>query len=294
MDDPKPVNKWKALEVFLRAKEREKGCTEETIKNYRKAGEWLLNFVPVENIGDVTTAMIREWINELNVSQASIRQYMARIRSLFDWLKVQDYIVKDPMEKIEAPKMRKRRISEDEWLTFDELDRTIEKARTIQERATLIFMPRTGVRLESMLNPIQFDLAGRKATVIEKGRKIRPVYFNEVCAELLKQAGIDEWPWWTPRTLRTVLTRRAKEAGIKKTVSPVTMRHTFACHARLLGIKLEDLKDLMGHAKIETTLIYADVGPTETEKASRALEAPIQLVKPKLICPVCGWRHLEV
>lgn len=275
------ANKIEIEEAFKRVLaigKDELGFTDTTLKNYSEVTRWLAQFIrdngrEARYIDEITTGDIRKFA-ERWTNLTSRRQIIARLKGTFRLLEENEMIDKNPLRSIRVRGIiKKRLIADDEWLTFDEADRLERACRDIEERATVKFALRTGPRRESLVKsqrkPIQIDLENKRARIFEKREKERYVYFNGETKEILQQlfdAG-KTFPCFYISELYARLAQLARKADIKKKVTPITLRHTFACHCRLKGIKIEDLRDLMGHESIQTTLIYANVGGTEQQKA---------------------------
>ena len=272
------LNRLRIKEAFariLRIGKDELGLTEWTLTNYSSVIRQLTEFTKEKTyIDEITTDELREFLKRWE-NAASKRQMMARLKTIFNVLEANEMIEKNPMKPIRTKKglITKRIIADDEWLTFDEANKLEMACGNIEERATIKFGLKTGVRRESLVKnqrkTTQIDLEQKKARVFEKREKERYVYFNGEIKEAFQQL-FDHgktFPCFTADELYARLAQITRKAGITKKVTPITLRHTFACHSRLKGIKLEDLRDLMGHENIQTTLIYANVGATEQQKA---------------------------
>ncbi len=258
---------------FLTALSVEGERAEWTLRNYRSVIT-RLRIHCKKSPCDITTDDVRDFLGTF--SKVTARQYRLRLKSFFQWLHAQEIIKDDPMLKIMSSGATTRELlAEDQWLTVDESERLKKHADTPQARATLEFALDTGCRRQSLVSPVQFDMAECKATVKEKRHQGgRLVYFRLQTADHLlnaQAAGVETWPYYTEKSLADMLRATAKRAGIEKKVTPITLRHTFACHCRLMGLKIEDLKDAMGHSDISTTMIYANVGQTEQGKAYRKM-----------------------
>lgn len=265
-----------AYEKFMKLALDELGFTEWTRRNYGTIFKRLIEFAREKGmiyLGQLTKDDIRSF-GEKWENLASRRQMITRIRAIFNILESEGLIEQNPTKAIRIRgDIKKRLLGDDEWLTFDEANRLILACKTIEERATVLFALRTGVRRESLVTDqrqaIQIDLENKKARVFEKREKERIVYFDGETFEVLKKlfSSNKRFPCFSSDQLGARLAQLARTAGIQKKVTPITLRHTFACHCRLKGIKIEDLRDLMGHENIQTTLIYANVGATEQQRA---------------------------
>ena len=242
-----------------------------TIKNYGSILNRLARAFPTKAVGDLTADEIEDWLRSLkNVGSAARQQYKLRLRPFFKWLMGRGIISKNPMDGIIMPKVEQHKIAEDEWLTIDESDRLLAVCN-LGEKATVLVGIKAGPRLETLTSPAtQFDLEHHRLRTFEKRHREGILYFfNGKTTDVLKQyfENGQKWPYADEQTIGVMLARLARKAGITKKVTAKTLRHTFACHCRLKGMKLEDLRDLMGHESMQTTLIYANVGATEQQKA---------------------------
>lgn len=137
-------------------------------------------------------------------------------------------------------------------------------------------MVRCGLRIEEVrqLRLSDTNETNGEAIVIGKGRKARKVYFDYKTASLMQQVGNDGTGRYlgkyTQRELRREIEERLSEHVGK--MHPHQLRHTFACTALNNGMPIEVLSKLLGHAKIETTQIYAEISDKTAKQAyERAL-----------------------
>jgi integron integrase len=127
----------------------------------------------------------------------------------------------------------------------------------------------------------------------DRERKVAGVYLPNALARKYPNAGIDwRWFWVLPskdlsvdprggvvrrhhisdRTVQRLVQRATREAGIAKPVSAHTMRHSFATHLLLQGVNIRQVQEYMGHAKLETTMIYTHVMKELSPKADSPLD----------------------
>lgn len=110
----------------------------------------------------------------------------------------------------------------------------------------------------------------------------------------------------SPRYLRELVTRLAREAGIEKTVSPHVLRHTFATSEVARGVPLHQVQADLGHANLQTTAVYLHVVDPERERSANGqppLRLPGQAAPPEgdapadtgeeasAILAALGWRR---
>ncbi len=276
IESQKRVELEEAYTQFVKLAISELGFTEWTRRNYGTIFRRLIQYAKEKGmiyLEQLTKEDIRQF-GERWENLASRRQMITRIKAILEILVSEGFIEKNPAATIRTRgNIQKRLIGADEWLTFDEANRLIAACRNIEERATILFALRTGVRKESLIKnqrrPIEVYMENKRAKVFEKQQKERIVYFNGEVHDTLKQLFIQgkTFPCFTDDELYARLAQLRRIAGIQKKVTPLALRHSFACHCRLKEMKLEDLRDLMGHESIQTTLIYANVGATEQQKA---------------------------
>ncbi len=241
-----------------------------TLTNYGSILKRLAEAFPTRSILDLTADDIEGWLKSLeNVGSAARQQYKLRLRPFFKWLMGRGLIPKNPMDGIIMPKVEQRKIAEDEWLTIEESERLVAVCN-LGEKATVLVGIRAGPRMETLTSPAtQFDLEQRRLKTFEKRHREGILYFfNGTTTEVLRQYFNNggKWPYAKRTEIGAMLARLARKAGITKKVMAKSLRHTFACHCRLKGIKREDLQGLMHHSNPQTTAIYDDIGPTETQK----------------------------
>ena len=230
----------------------------------------------------VSQADLREflqWINELGLTEFSQARILSGIRSFYKFLLMEDMIDSDPTELIEGPKL-KRKLPD--VLTVDEITKIFEgidlsKPQGVRDRAMLETLYGCGLRVSELtgllISGLHLDLAYLKVT--GKGNKERLVPIGEIAIKYIKMYK-DEIRVHLPvkedsrdilflnrfggRVSRQLVFMRIKElckhAGIKKTVSPHTFRHSFATHLIEGGANLRAIQDMLGHESITTTEIY--------------------------------------
>ncbi len=265
----------------------ERGLSDRTLEAYRRdLVRWMAHVVEagVHAPGDVTPEILRGWVyalKEAGLAGSSIRRARSAVRTYYGFLLAEGIVNTDPTDRLEAP--RSGRPLPDH-LTRDEVTRLLDApdpARPLywRDRAVLEMLYAAGLRVSELveLTLVGLDLDEGFVTVFGKGRKERLVpvgapalravtrYLREVRTTLDRGSGqgrvfLNARGRPTTRqaifNLVKVATRRA---GIEKTVSPHTLRHTFATHLLEGGADLAAVQELLGHADISTTQIYTHV-----------------------------------
>ena len=206
---------------------------------------------------------------------------LSSIHSFYRFLLYHQYIQQDPSELLEMPRIEKRL---PEVLTLDEIDAMIaqidmSKAEGHRNRAIIEMLYGSGLRV-SELTELKLSNIYRKEgymRIIGKGNKQRLVpispeadkqlgYWLEDRAKLdIKPEAVDiaflnhYGRQLTRAMIFTIVKQLAKAAEIRKTISPHTLRHSFATHLLQNGADLRIIQQLLGHESIVTTEIYTHV-----------------------------------
>lgn len=251
---------------------RIEGYSPLTLKMYGFQCNLLKRYFGDVIMGDITTENLKQYLGEAgeHLKPSSLGHRVRFIKSLFKWTHEEGFIFKNPAAKLKEPKLGKRI---PKFLSKHEIELLREGCYTSLENALFEFFYSTGCRIGEIakLNRNDINFAGNSVIVHGKGDKGREVYFNIRCAICLKryldERG-DEEPclFVTERkpirrmsvdSLRYVVKRISKRAGINKTIHPHQLRHSYATHLVDNGAPLDVIQSLLGHEKSETTRIYA-------------------------------------
>ena len=227
---------------------------------------------------DISTADIRSHLSKFShLKMSSLGRKQSVLKSFFGWLASEEYIMRDPSKKLKAPKKEKRI---PKALSIEELEMLREGCHTNRQRAFLEVLYATGCRLSEVqqLNRADINYREKSCTVIGKGDKEREVYFSyKAMYHLEKYLNLrtddNDALMVSERKPHNRLSKRsiqreigliAKQAGLEKTVSPHTLRHTFATLLLNNGADIAGVQALLGHSSPATTQIYAQL--TEEKK----------------------------
>ena len=220
-----------------------------------------------------------KWVAELGMTQTSQARTISGIRSFYKYCLLEEITKKDPTTLLEAPKL-KRQLPD--FLSFEEIEKIIGEidlstAEGGRNKAILETMYSCGLRVSEVVNlrlsQLYFDVGFIR--VIGKGNKERLVpigssaikyvniYRQNIRVHLRVQNGEEDILFLNRRGHRLsrvmiflIIKDLVKKAGITKTISPHTFRHSFATHLVEGGADLRAVQEMLGHESITTTEIY--------------------------------------
>ncbi len=264
----------------------EKSLSKNSIAAYMDDLSKLLNFISLipKKPEEVVLEDLQEFLvelHEMGINSRSQARVISGVKSFYRFLMLEEKILQDPTELLEAPKIG---LKLPEFLTIDEINRIIGSIDLSQpegqrNRAILETLYSCGLRV-SELTSLRFSdlyLDEGFIKVEGKGGKQRLVPISPVAIKEIKNYLIDRHQIKVKKGFEDILflSRRGtslsrimifhmiKEytelAGVKKTVSPHTFRHSFATHLLEGGANLRAIQQMLGHEKITTTEIYTHI-----------------------------------
>jgi site-specific recombinase XerD len=158
-------------------------------------------------------------------------------------------------------------------LSKEEIKKLLENIANIKHKTIISTLYSSGLRISELIHLRIVDIDSDRMIiriVMSKGRKDRVVRLSEANLILLRmyykaykpRKYVFEGPKGKPysaTSIRNILKRGCKKAGITKKVTPHTLRHTYATHMLELGVDLRYVQNLLGHSRPETTMIYTHV-----------------------------------
>lgn len=258
-----------------------------TVDAYMADLDKLIAFLTLEgiNVLDVTLDDLHRFaagLIDIGIHPRSQARILSGIRSFFHYLVLEDYIRKDPSELIESPKIG---LKLPDVLTVEEIDRIIAlvdmgKAEGQRNRAILETLYGCGLRVSELCSLRLSDLYLDEGFIkVEgKGSKQRLVPISPRAVDELKKyfvqrdeleikPGYEDYVFVSFRLKKNLsrimvfhmIKELAELAGIRKTVSPHTFRHSFATHLLEGGANLRAIQMMLGHELISTTEIYTHI-----------------------------------
>lgn len=277
------VSKQNFVELFLSAK-RIEGCSEKSLKYYKATIEAMLDELQ-KDVKHIVTDDIRGYLTEYQekkkLSKVTIDNIRRILSSFFAWLEDEDYILKSPVRRIHKVKTG---TNIKETYSDEALELMRDNCTELRDLAIIDILASTGMRVGEMvlLNRSDIDFNERECIVFGKGSKERVVYFDARTKIHLKnylESRVDDNPALFV-SLKVPYERlkiggvevRLREFGEKlglQKVHPHKFRRTLATMAIDKGMPIEQLQQLLGHSKIDTTLQYAMVKQSNVKIAHR-------------------------
>ena len=271
------------LQLFL-ARKKTEGKSDRTIGQYKMHLTHMLPYLPVEKITENDLFVyLAKYKKDKDVSNVYLDNIRLVFSSFFGWLNAKGYIPKNPtagLEPIKVEKKIKQPFTDEE---LEKLRRICEEERDL---ALIEFLYSTGVRVSELvaLNRKDIDFYGKNVVVYGKGSKERETYLNassclHLKAYLDSRTDSNEALFVSARAPHTrltvagvekVLRRIGKDAGVAK-VHPHRFRRTMATNVLKKGMPLEEVKELLGHTKLDTTMIYCTVSRDNVKHSHQKL-----------------------
>ena len=265
----------------------ERGLSPRTVDAYRRDVQRLVEFLTARGVrrpADAGAGELREFVYALKdrgLQPASIRRTLSAVRTYFGYLLGEGVVVADPTERVDLPRPWRRLPG---VLTRAEVERILEAPDPAdrlywRDRALLEFAYASGVRVSELtaLKLRELDLREGHALVVGKGAKERIVPVGRAAVQALTVYLRELRPTLTravangavflnaqgsPLTrmgVWKILRKHVRRAGVRRRVTPHTLRHSFATHLLEGGADLAAVQELLGHADIATTQIYTHV-----------------------------------
>lgn len=277
----------RSLERYVAYLGLERGMSANTISAYSADARRFLETLPDDvNITSVTTSDIGEFIGDLNdvgISPRSRARILSGLKSYFAFLTLEGDIAVDPTLPLETPRALHHL---PDVLSLEEIDAIIDvidlsTSEGRRNRAIIETLYSCGLRVSELCNLTlsQLHLDDGFVLVHGKGNKERLVpmspaaisYISEYVAQDRKQPKPGHEDKVFINRLGTAMSRvmifkiiktLTALAGVDKTVSPHTLRHSFATHLLEGGANLRTIQMMLGHESIATTEVYLHVDTT--------------------------------
>lgn len=271
---------------FLLYLEMDLNYSKNTINTYLNALNNLNNKIN-KNILNLSCIDIEKFISESNLESSSVANYLSAYKTFYNYYIKIGKINSNPIDKLDSPKLSKHLPT---FLTVDEVDRLlnieIKDAFSARNKSLLELLYATGLRITELIN-LEFkniDLNDCIVRIMGKGNKERIVPINDLAIKYLKIYVKDyrsklvkteqnnfvylnnHGKKMTRQGVFKIIKKRTLETGIKKDVSPHTLRHSIATHMLENGADLRIIQEFLGHESIGTTQIYTHLTNQKLKK----------------------------
>ena len=261
----------------------ERGYSPNTIEAYKHDLDWLLGYLAQEGVDPLSVKLedlehFAAMLSDHGISAKSQARILSGVRSFYRYLVLDGYLDVDPTELLESPHLPQHL---PEYLSTEEVD-ALENSIDLtsneghRNRAIIEVFFSCGLRVSELTNLKLSDLFLPQGfiRVNGKGGKQRLVPISERAIHELElwfddrrqmkiKPGEEDYVFLNrrghhlTRTMILIMVKRqAEAAGIKKTISPHTLRHSFATALLKGGADLRIIQELLGHADLGTTEIY--------------------------------------
>lgn len=272
------------IDEFIYYLSVERGLAENTLVSYKLDLIKLMEYLAGKGINDIkgiTKTHIIGYLLQLQKegkAASTVSRNLASIKTFHHFLLNEGFISKDPTINLESPKLEKRL---PKVLSVQEVDLLLAQPDTIKpagirDKAMLEVLYATGMRVSELLTlnleDINIEMGyircfgkGSKERIVPIGsiaQKYINEYLNRGRVKLIKATAEKVFflnhhgRRMTRQGFWKIIKHYAQEAGIKKEITPHTLRHSFATHLLENGADLRSVQEMLGHADITTTQIY--------------------------------------
>ncbi len=265
----------------------ERGLSKNTLDSY--SGDLVryqsflggLGIVGIEETSKMEVMAYLLSLRKRDLSDKTVARSIAVLRGFYRWLADEGVLRGNPLEDMESPRTTR---SLPEVLSLDEVDSLLNQPDSssligMRDKAMLELLYATGLRVSELTNLVlnNINLEAGYLMVMGKGAKQRIVpmgqeafhwlkrYLEESREGLLRNnrspcAFVSQWGRGMSRQgFWKIIKKYALMAGIRKNISPHTLRHSFASHLLEGGADLRSVQTMLGHVDISTTQIYTHV-----------------------------------
>ncbi|MCC5889142.1 MAG: site-specific tyrosine recombinase XerD [Alkalibacterium sp.] len=278
-----------ALEDYLVFLKIEKGLSLNTVESYKRDITHYLNYLEKYSIKDweeIDRYILLSFFSDERKSKKSdntiIREFSS-LRKFHQFLKQEGYTKEDPMLYVQTPK---KSDTLPKIISMDQVEVLLNSPDTtkplgIRDRAIIEVLYATGLRISELidLTTEEVHLSMKLIQVVGKGNKERLIpigelgtywldyYMNHARPHLLNKSEKDTTVIFLNSRGRPLsrqgvwkkLKQLSREAGIQSSITPHTLRHSFATHLLENGADLRVVQELLGHSNISTTQIYTHI-----------------------------------
>lgn len=266
----------------------ERGLASNTLESYgrdlRQYYEYLQTKGKLTSLREASRANVISYLlqmEKVGKSPATIARRLAALKSFYQFLVRESLVERDPTANLESPKLDRK---PPKVLSVREVETLLRQPKTgtvngLRDKAMLEVLYATGIRVSELVSLAVPDvnLELRYVRCLGKGSKERLVPLGTIACQAVTEYLARGRPKivkdpgerslfvnhhgrrMTRQGFWKIIKKYASEAGIKKSITPHTLRHSFATHLLENGADVRAVQEMLGHADIATTQVYAHV-----------------------------------
>lgn len=256
-----------------------------TLEHYVKEVRNVINFLG-KSIGDITSMDLRMYYGYMRevkgMKAITVQTRLHYLSSFWDFLITEELTRSNPVKKVGTLKLEKE-IKKP--FSVEEMERLRDACSSVRDRAMIEFLYSSGVRVSEMaaLNVGDIEMGRQELIVYGKGSKERKTYLTDSAKFYLKRYlkerdakdseplfGTEHCPdrRLSVAGIQYMLRQLGARAGVEKT-HPHRFRRTIATDLLARGMPIEQVKEFLGHEKLDTTLIYCTVKEEQVQASHR-------------------------
>ncbi|RYD70812.1 MAG: site-specific tyrosine recombinase XerD [Sphingobacteriales bacterium] len=247
-----------------------------------KLSQYFKSIDAAPNVSEISATDIKafiSWLNNLGMLGSTQARIISGLKAFFSYLMLEEIIVVDPMALTEAPKLVRKL---PDTLNINEINSLIDsidasKPEGMRNKAIIEVLYGCGLRvteltelkISNLYPQIEFIKVigkGNKERIIPIGSvalKLLDIYLHQIRVHVKIKKGNEDFIFLnrfgaklSRITIFNLIKSLAVQSGIHKTISPHTLRHSFATHLIEGGADLRAVQEMLGHSSITTTEIY--------------------------------------
>src|SRR5574344_1931180 len=281
------------VKAYVRYLKLERNYSGNTIEAYQRDLRYLLDFLKDQNLTPIEAKLkdletFASTLHDMNIGPRSQARILSGVRAFYRFLFLDSYVDDDPTELLQSPHIGEHL---PEYLSLEEVDLLegaidLSKWEGQRNKAIIEVLFSCGLRVSELINLKLSDLylEDKFVRVLGKGNKERLVpisqkaikelqlWFSDRCHMTIKP-GEEDYVFLNRRghhltrvMILIMIKDNARNAGIQKTISPHTLRHSFATALLRGGADLRAIQAMLGHEDIGTTEIYTHIETSDLRR----------------------------
>lgn len=271
------------LNDFISSKSYE-NCSQQTIEQYKRENMKFLKAIR-KKVENVNKKDIEKYLSDYrkshNVSDVTLNNMRRFISAFFNYLEFEDIIKCNPVRKTKP--VREVKLVKPSFTDL-EVEEMRENVSTLRDKAIIETLNTTGVRVSELCNMNIGDISNGSAIIRGKGNKERTVYFSDKALYYLNKyldtrkdsntalfVNLKRTDGEHVRVSKGSVEKMIRDIGNKVSVKahPHKFRRTVATRGINKGMPIQEIRVLLGHSKIDTTLIYCNVAESNVQMSHK-------------------------